>query len=283
MIKNISLAGGGFYGIAMVGALKELEKYQDQIKIEKIVGVSVGSIIASLFAIGYTPDELNDILLKMNMDELIKDSSFSYYKLFEKFGMYDASALEDEIEKLIRYKTHIKLCTFCQIEKDLTIIATNLNYQRPRFFNKDNTPNFPISKAIRMSIGYPPVITPVLFEGDLYGDGGESINYPITYFKNLDETMGITFAAHNENNNGTLNTRVPINNFTEYIIAVGSTLSRATYTSQITNEHLQRSIVIKINEKINSMQFNLSDEQKKSIYQSGVDAVKEQISKILSV
>jgi NTE family protein len=283
LIKNLGFAGGGFYGIAQVAALKELENYKEYFDIKRIRGVSVGSMVAALYAIGYTPDELTKILFDMDFDKLIKDTYFAYYKLYERFGMYEAQKLEEEMERLIRIKTNIKLCTFCQIDKDLTIISTNLNYQCPRFFNKENTPDMPISKAIRMSIGYPLIMTPILFEGDLYGDGGEFMNYPITTFDNMEETLGITFAAHNENINGTLKHRIPINDVYDYIKSIGTTMSRATYVSQITSEYLKRSIVIHITENISSMQFNLTNEQKNTIYNCGIKAVKDQIVQILDI
>lgn len=282
-IKNLCLCGGGFYGYAEVGVLKELENYKEYFDIKRIRGVSVGSMVAALYAVGYTADELTEILFNMNFDTLIKDSYFAYFKLYEKYGMYEANKLEEEIERLISIKTHIKFCTFCQIDKELTIISTNLNYQCPKFFNKENTPDIPISKAVRLSIGYPLIMTPVLYEGDLYGDGGEFMNYPITTFDNLDETLGITFAAHNENNNGTLKTRIPINDVYDYIRSLGLTMSRATYVSQITEKYLKRSIVVNITENISSMQFNLSNEQKKFIYNCGIKAVREQIGVILGI
>jgi len=46
---------------------------------------------------------------------------------------------------------------------------------------------------------------------------------------------------------------------------------------------LERSIVIHITENIDSMQFNLSDDQKHFIYRCGVTAVKEQIDSILGI
>nr|QZX42939.1 NTE family protein [Mimivirus sp.] len=280
-IKNLSLCGGGFYGYAEIGALKELEKYKQFFDIENISGVSVGSIVAALYAVGYTIDEMTKIVFEMNFDDLIQDNYFTYYKLWEKFGMYDAIKLEQEIERLIAEKTHIKLCTFSQIKINLTIISTNLNYQRAIYFNKINTPDMIISKAVRMSIGYPLVMTPVLFNGDLYGDGGEFINYPITMFKNLDETIGITFANNNENNDGTLKNRIQINTLYEYIVSIGTTMSRSAYIAQITPEYLARSIVINITENINSMQFNLTEDQKKFLFECGIKSVQEQINKII--
>lgn len=280
-IKNLVLSGGGFFGYAEIGALSELEKYSEYFSIENIKGVSVGSMVAALYAVGYTAEELNKIIFELDFDALIRDSSLPYFKLYDKYGMYDAYKLEEKVEELIRTKTHIKFCTFSQTKKNLTIIATNLNYQCPRIFDKEHSPDMIISKAVRMSIGYPLYMSPILFEGDLYGDGGEFINYPINTFNNLEETIGITFAAHNENDNGTLKSRIPINNFSEYVRAIALTMSRAAYVSQITEQHMKRSIVIHITENINSIQFNLTNDQKHFIFRCGVNAVKEQIDGIL--
>jgi NTE family protein len=281
IIKTLCFAGGGFFGIAHVGALDKLNKHNALNKVVNLIGVSVGSIIATLFAIGYSPDEMKTLMIETDFDSLIKDNYFAYMKMYDSFGMYNAQLLEDEIETWIRNKTHIKNCTFNQISKHLTIIATNLNYQRPRLFNRDLTPDVPISKAIRMSISYPIVMTPVLFEGDYYGDGGEFINYPITLVDRLDETLGLTFASYGENDNGTLDKRIAINNIYDYLRSIGSTLCRASYVSQMNEQYLNHSIIIHIKENIDSMQFNLTLDQKQLIYQWGSEAVQEQIKKII--
>ena len=283
IITNLGLAGGGFFGFAHIAAIKELEMYKDIINIQHVSGVSVGSMIAALYAVGYTADELKTIIFELDFNYLICDTNYylTYYKIYEKFGMYESVRLEDEIERLICEKTKIKNCTFSQTKIDLSIISTNLNLQCPRIFNKKNTPTMIISKAVRMSISYPLIMTPVLFEGDLYGDGGEYINYPITIFKDLEKTIGITFAAYNENSDGTLQYKMQINSVYDYIRSIGMTLNRATYTSQITQKYLDRSIIIKITEDIDSMQFNLSPQQIQTIYDCGTIAVRQQIDKFV--
>lgn len=284
-IRNLCFCGGGIYGLAEVAALKELDNYKEYLDIKNIKGVSVGSMVAALYAVGYTPEELVKIVFEMDFDKLIKDNRFVYLKLWEKYGMYEANKLEEEIERLISVKTNIKLCTFCQIEKDLTIFSTNLNCQCARTFNREYTPEMPISKAVRMSIAYPLIMTPVLYEGDYYGDGGEFMNYPIITFEDseLDETLGITFAAFNENRNGTLKGRVAINDVYEYFLSLGLTMSRAAYVSQITEKYLKRSIVIHITENINSMQLNLTTDQKNFIFDCGIKATQDQIIDILGL
>ena len=283
-ITTLCLSGGGIYGYAEVGAISELEKYMDLSYINNIMGVSVGSMIAGLYAVGYKTSELINILYNFDFTSLIQGSSIlSYFKLYEKYGLYEAECLENEIENLICRKTNIKYCTFSQIEKNLTIIATNLNYQKPYFFNKNETPNMIISKAIRMSIAYPGIMTPIVYRGDLYADGGITINYPIIMVDNLEEAIGITFSAYNENMDGTLKTKFAINNIYDYIYSLALSMSRSTYISQINKKHLDRSIIIHINKVFNSMQTNLTKEEKEYIFNCGVNAVKEQIEKVIKI
>ena len=53
MKLGIALSGGGIRGIAHAGVLKALE--DNNIKIDIIGGCSSGSIVATLYAMGYSP------------------------------------------------------------------------------------------------------------------------------------------------------------------------------------------------------------------------------------
>ena len=75
-IRNLSLSGGGNYGFAHIAALSELEKFSDKIQIENIVGVSCGSIVGALYAVGYQTNELKEIFFEMDLDSLVCDSSW---------------------------------------------------------------------------------------------------------------------------------------------------------------------------------------------------------------
>ena len=62
MKLGLALAGGGVKGAAHVGVLKALE--EENIQIEYIGGTSSGSIVASLYAMGFTADEIYKIFKK---------------------------------------------------------------------------------------------------------------------------------------------------------------------------------------------------------------------------
>lgn len=62
MKLGLSLSGGGIKGAAHIGALRAFE--EENIKFEYISGTSSGSIVATLFASGYTADEIYYIFKK---------------------------------------------------------------------------------------------------------------------------------------------------------------------------------------------------------------------------
>ncbi|UOR05123.1 patatin-like phospholipase family protein [Hymenobacter aerilatus] len=59
---GLVLSGGGAKGLAHVGVLKQLEK--NRIPIDYIVGTSMGAIVGGLYAAGYSPEEIEEIVLK---------------------------------------------------------------------------------------------------------------------------------------------------------------------------------------------------------------------------
>ena len=65
---GVVMSGGGAKGLYHIGVLKALE--ENEIPFDYISGTSLGSIVAGLYAIGYTPDELA---------EVIKSDQISYW------------------------------------------------------------------------------------------------------------------------------------------------------------------------------------------------------------
>lgn len=72
MKLGLALAGGGVKGAAHIGAIKALE--ENGIKIEAIAGTSIGSIVASLYAMGYTTEKMLEIF-KYFAKEIMKTNA----------------------------------------------------------------------------------------------------------------------------------------------------------------------------------------------------------------
>lgn len=68
---GVVLSGGGAKGVAHIGALKVIE--EAGIPIDYIVGTSMGSIIGGLYAIGYTPQQLDSMVKKQDWTFLLSD------------------------------------------------------------------------------------------------------------------------------------------------------------------------------------------------------------------
>ena len=70
---GVVLSGGGAKGTAHIGALKVIE--EAGIPIDVIVGTSMGSIIGGLYAIGYTPEQLDSIVMAQNWNMMLSDKT----------------------------------------------------------------------------------------------------------------------------------------------------------------------------------------------------------------
>ncbi|MEZ4935308.1 MAG: patatin-like phospholipase family protein [Saprospiraceae bacterium] len=66
---GVVLAGGGALGLAHIGVLQVLEELE--IPIDRIGGTSMGGLIGGLYAVGYTPDQLEEIALAMDWSAMI--------------------------------------------------------------------------------------------------------------------------------------------------------------------------------------------------------------------
>ena len=63
---GLVLSGGGAKGAAHIGVIKALE--ENNVPIDYVAGTSIGAIIGSLYAMGYTPDEMLELILSDRPD-----------------------------------------------------------------------------------------------------------------------------------------------------------------------------------------------------------------------
>ena len=79
---GLVLSGGGAKGLYHIGVIKALE--ENGIPIDYVSGTSMGAIIAGLYAIGYTPEQMAEIFesnqIKYWMSGKIEDKYIYYFK-----------------------------------------------------------------------------------------------------------------------------------------------------------------------------------------------------------
>ncbi|MDE6140453.1 MAG: patatin-like phospholipase family protein [Alistipes sp.] len=79
---GLVLSGGGAKGLYHIGVIRALE--QNGIPIDYISGTSMGAIVAALYAAGYTPEEMEEIVLSGAPEKWVSgridDKYFYYYR-----------------------------------------------------------------------------------------------------------------------------------------------------------------------------------------------------------
>lgn len=168
-LKYTCLFGGGaIRGLAYVGTIRALEELG--IEYDIVGGSSVGSIFAALVACGYKSYELENLFLKVNF-ELFKDIHLG---LAKGFGLSKGEIFVEWLNELISRKAEDikkKNLNFEDLEKELVIITTNLKEFSTQEFSKNQTPDFEIAKAIRISSSMPGLMPPFDYNGTSLVDG----------------------------------------------------------------------------------------------------------------
>lgn len=209
MSFGLCLAGGSVKGAAHIGVLKALE--ENNIKVDYIGGTSSGSIVASLYAAGYTPDEIY---------EIFKDYSnkIKYVDLINVFKLLFGIATSGKIlidglnSGKVIYKLINEMCAkknitnISDIKMPLVIPSVDMHNGDVVCFTSQNTnrsfsdktvfiEDANIGKVVQASCSFPSVFSPCKFEKRKLIDGGVRENVPWREVKNMgaDRVLSVIF------------------------------------------------------------------------------------------
>jgi NTE family protein len=139
---NLVFKGGGVKGIAYAGALQQLDEMGYLRQIKRVAGTSAGAITASLLALGYTANEIEDIVVNQMDFASFMDKSWlpgNVSRFLKSFGWYKGDAFKNWLGGLVKTKTGSVLTNFNDLKalvdeqsgqfRELFVIATNLNRQ----------------------------------------------------------------------------------------------------------------------------------------------------------
>ncbi|MDY0298824.1 MAG: patatin-like phospholipase family protein [Candidatus Cloacimonadaceae bacterium] len=193
-----ALSGGGARGFAHIGILKVLE--EEGIKPDYVTGTSIGAIIGSFYALGYTAVEIESLAVSINWDELMLDNVsrgdlYVGQKRWTPFGnavlelddgwnpklptsLYRANSLNLKLFELYAPASNIR--DFNLLPIAFSCVATNLQDGTPKIFNSGS-----LMQAVRASLSVPSLMQPFRVGEDIYIDGGISQNLPIEEVKNM--------------------------------------------------------------------------------------------------
>jgi len=182
------LLADAFHGIAHIGFLEKLDEKAYLNNIKGIACSSFSSIIGAFMTLGYAPKDIRTILMKEDLSCLIngKDGLISkYYKVLPNHGSSAGGTLVTFLGNVINKRTGNPDYTFGDLwrdrKMDLIITATDLVNKNIVYFCREYTPDLPIRHAIRMSIGIPYVLQPIIYQERFLVDGS-IIPCPITIF-----------------------------------------------------------------------------------------------------
>lgn len=192
MRVGIALSGGGIRGIAHAGVLKALE--ENNISIDVIGGTSSGSLIASLYAMGYSPYYIY-ILFKRYSKEIASINSGVFMNGISSFIRNKKTGITglktgNSIEKLyneIAWKKGVKKIN--DIKMPLVIptvdIMNSKEYVFTNYIPKDAVDkeqyitDVTVGKAVRASSSFPAVFSPCEYKNHAFMDGGALDNIPV--------------------------------------------------------------------------------------------------------
>ena len=83
-IRCLVFSGGGIKGLSYIGCLRSLEENNVLPEIQCLVGTSAGSIFATCINIGYTSEELRDIVLNLDFNQMRDITSSNILNYFNQ-------------------------------------------------------------------------------------------------------------------------------------------------------------------------------------------------------
>jgi len=222
MKVGLALSGGGVRGAAHIGVLKSLQNAG--IKIDYISGASAGSIVAALYAAGYTPKEIEQIFLEFDSDSALYNKR---KKLIDRdvkgilglmFGLFFRRPIKTtgliKGEKLRRM-----MCDLCDAKgvynfKDtkipLAIPSVDINTADTIMFSTDCYTDSPsdvvnicdanLCDAVRASCAFPGIIKPHNYRDHRLADGGISDNVPVKVLRDMgaDFVIAVNLGYHGD-------------------------------------------------------------------------------------
>ena len=227
---GLVLSGGGAKGFAHIGALKVIDSLG--VKIDYVAGTSMGAIVGSLYASGYSGKELDSIFKNANFEDIINDKLPREAKTFyerDQAEKYAISIPFDDFEiqvpkslsrgqnvfnlltKVMLHVNHIN--DFSQLPIPFFCIATDIETGEEVVLDSGNLP-----KAVTASGAFPSLFQPVNINGRVLLDGGVVNNYPIKKLKEkgLDIIIGVDVQdglRDRENLKAATDVLIQVNNF----------------------------------------------------------------------
>ena len=195
---GLVLSGGGAKGMTHIGIIRALE--ENNIPIDYITGTSMGAIIGSLYAMGYSPDDMEALLRSEDFKRWYSgqiEPEYGYYfkqnrptpEFFNiRFSFKDSLHIKPQIlptsmvnpiqmnlvfVELFASATAACNGDFNHLFVPFRCIASDVYNKRPLIMRKGD-----LGDAVRASMSFPFVFKPIEIDSVLAYDGGIYNNFP---------------------------------------------------------------------------------------------------------
>ena len=210
MKLGVALSGGGIRGIAHAGALKALE--DNKISVDIIGGTSSGSLVASLYAMGYSPYYIYILFKRYAKDMTEIESSpivsgignFMFNKKVCMNGLKTGESIEEAYNNIALRRVIKNMSDITKMP--LVIPAVDVVDSKEYVFTNRIPENrkedyyitdISIGKAVRASSSFPCIFSPCDFKKHKFLDGGVLDNIPVKEVRKqgADKVIAINFKA----------------------------------------------------------------------------------------
>lgn len=195
---GLVLSGGGAKGMTHIGIIRALE--ENNIPIDYITGTSMGAIIGSLYAMGYSPDDMEALLRSEDFKRWYSGQIEPEYRYYFKqnrptpeffnirFSFKDSLHIKPQIlptsmvnpiqMNLVFVELFARATAACNGDFNhlfvpFRCIASDVYNKRPLIMRKGD-----LGDAVRASMSFPFVFKPIEIDSVLAYDGGIYNNFP---------------------------------------------------------------------------------------------------------
>ncbi len=189
-IIGVALSGGGAKGFAHIGVLKVLE--EAGVPVDVVTGTSMGSIVGGLYAVGYSPASIEEMVLEQDWNALFGDVTLRRLPPIDRRlpqgryaltlplsgrrvqlprGLVAGQQISMLLTRLLLPVRNVR--DFRALPRPFACVATDLETGEGVRLEHGFLP-----RAIRASIAIPSVFAPVTFQGRTFIDGGVVRNLP---------------------------------------------------------------------------------------------------------
>lgn len=194
---GLALSGGGAKGLAHLGVIKVME--EAGLKPDYITGVSMGSIVGGMYAMGYTPDSIASMFRVYDwgpaMSDRISENKIIFLEkrhfhnslialpitrnsILIPSGLISGQQIESGLNHY--FWPAAGITDFAKLPIPFLCLATDVVTTKRVVFRSGYLPD-----AIRASISIPSIFSPVRTDTAVLVDGGVVRNYAVTELREM--------------------------------------------------------------------------------------------------